>query len=63
MEQSNSNERQTIDVKNLSSRKLWELVNTLSLPSGQRQSAEAELLMRRRHLEHAGSLHPASVTT
>jgi hypothetical protein len=52
--------RQTIDVKNLSSRKLWELVSTGRLPPAQLQLAEQELLLRRRHLDHLGNLHPAS---
>ncbi|CAA0094382.1 Uncharacterised protein [Halioglobus japonicus] len=54
------NSRQTIEVKNLSSRKLWELVSTGRLPPAQLQLAEQELLLRRRHLDHRGNLHPAS---
>lgn len=50
----------TIDVKNLSSRKLWELVSTGRLEQIQQELAEQELLLRRRHLDQLGSLHPAS---
>lgn len=51
---------QTLDVKNLSSRKLWELVNAGNLSQHQQQQVEAELLLRRQYLETLGSLHPAS---
>lgn len=54
------NSRETIDVKNLSSRKLWEIVSIGRLPPAQLQLAEQELLLRRRHLDHLGNLHPAS---
>ena len=50
----------TIDVKNLSSRKLWELVSTGRLEPFHQELAEQELLLRRRHLDQLGSLHPAS---
>lgn len=51
---------QTIDVKNLSSRKLWELVSIGRLEQLEQELAEQELLLRRRHLDLSGSLHPAS---
>ena len=50
----------SIDVKNLSSRKLWELVSTGRLPQVQQCLAEQELVLRRRHLEQLGCLHPGS---
>lgn len=50
---------QTIDVKNLSSRKLWALVSAGDLPQDQQHLAEQELLLRRRYLEYSGSLRPA----
>lgn len=52
-------ESDTIDVKNLSSRKLWELVRATRLPQTQQQLAEQELLLRRRYLESSGSLYPS----
>jgi len=51
---------QSFDARNLSSRKLWELVRTGKLPRAQQQMVEQELLLRRNHLESLGSLHPAS---
>ncbi len=51
---------QPIDVKNLSSRKLWQLVSIGSLPPEQQQLAEQELLLRRRHLDQLGSLYPSN---
>ncbi|MCB1704123.1 MAG: hypothetical protein KDI17_04625 [Halioglobus sp.] len=54
------NDPQSIDVKNLSSRKLWELVHAMQLPQAQHCLAEQELLLRRRYLEHSGNLHPSS---
>ena len=50
----------TIDVKNLSSRKLWELVAAECLPQPQQQMAEQELSLRRHYLEQLGSLHTAN---
>jgi hypothetical protein len=47
------------DVKNLSSRKLWEVATISSQPERQ-QLAEQELSLRRRHLERYGSVYPAN---
>jgi hypothetical protein len=53
--------RQTLfDVKNLSSRKLWELLSTddcLGLSYQQQQLATQELLLRRHYLEQLETLH------
>ena len=54
------NSAPTIDVKNLSSRKLWELVATDCLPQPQQHMAEQELSLRRHYLEQLGSLHTAN---
>ena len=51
------------DVKNLSSRKLFGLLASGDLPDLQMQLAEQELLLRRRHLEHWGSVYSASNVT
>jgi len=50
----------SVELRNLSSRKLWEMVNSGNLPQREQELAEQELLLRRHHLEKRGSLHPAS---
>lgn len=54
------NSTATLDVHNLSSRKLWALVSSGNLTQPQRALAENELLLRRRYLDTLGTLHPAS---
>jgi hypothetical protein len=57
------NREQSFDVKNLSSRKLCELLSTESrrdLSNLQQQLAMQELVLRRHYLEQQGNLHAAS---
>jgi len=53
---------QTIDVKNLCSRKLWELVANNEVGSQELVAIASELQLRRHYLQEIASVLPASST-